>query len=163
VRYAIGSKQYLAVQTSGRHLHPVTFDKLENSSCVRLRADANDRHREDSRDVIRARGAEAISERAFFVRNEIARSRPQGALGAHRESRRGTSATHPTEDRARARSLRPRTRRTARRDQSPLPTTFARAARTVVATKTPAIRKDDGVERARQLIAAVRAALARTG
>src|SRR6187549_2572381 len=32
VTYAIGSKQYLAVQTSGRHLHPVKFDKLENSS-----------------------------------------------------------------------------------------------------------------------------------
>jgi alcohol dehydrogenase (cytochrome c) len=32
VTYAIGGKQYLAVQTSGRHLHPVKFDKLENSS-----------------------------------------------------------------------------------------------------------------------------------
>ncbi|MGZ5092577.1 MAG: outer membrane protein assembly factor BamB family protein [Burkholderiales bacterium] len=32
VTYAIGAKQYLAVQTSGRHLHPVKFDKLENSS-----------------------------------------------------------------------------------------------------------------------------------
>ncbi len=32
VTYAIGPKQYLAVQTSGRHLHPVKFDKLENSS-----------------------------------------------------------------------------------------------------------------------------------
>ena len=32
VTYSIGSKQYLAVQTSGRHLHPVKFDNLENSS-----------------------------------------------------------------------------------------------------------------------------------
>jgi alcohol dehydrogenase (cytochrome c) len=32
VTYAIGPKQYLAVQSSGRHLHPVKFDKLENSS-----------------------------------------------------------------------------------------------------------------------------------
>lgn len=32
VTYQIGSKQYLAVQTSGRHLHPVKFDNLENSS-----------------------------------------------------------------------------------------------------------------------------------
>jgi alcohol dehydrogenase (cytochrome c) len=32
VTYAIGPKQYVAVQTSGRHLHPVKFDKLENSS-----------------------------------------------------------------------------------------------------------------------------------
>jgi alcohol dehydrogenase (cytochrome c) len=32
VTYAIGPKQYLAVETSGRHLHPVKFDKLENSS-----------------------------------------------------------------------------------------------------------------------------------
>ena len=32
VTYAIGAKQYLAVQSSGRHLHPVKFDKLENSS-----------------------------------------------------------------------------------------------------------------------------------
>jgi alcohol dehydrogenase (cytochrome c) len=32
VTYSIGAKQYLAVQTSGRHLHPVKFDKLENSS-----------------------------------------------------------------------------------------------------------------------------------
>jgi len=30
--YSIGPKQYLAVQTSGRHLHPVKFDNLENSS-----------------------------------------------------------------------------------------------------------------------------------
>ncbi len=32
VTYSIGPKQFLAVQTSGRHLHPVKFDKLENSS-----------------------------------------------------------------------------------------------------------------------------------
>ena len=32
VTYAIGSKQYLAVQSGGRHLHPIKFDKLENSS-----------------------------------------------------------------------------------------------------------------------------------
>jgi alcohol dehydrogenase (cytochrome c) len=32
VTYAIGPKQYVAVQTSGRHLHPVKFDNLENSS-----------------------------------------------------------------------------------------------------------------------------------
>ena len=32
VTYAIGPKQYLAVQSSGRHLHPVKFDKLESSS-----------------------------------------------------------------------------------------------------------------------------------
>lgn len=32
VTYAVGPKQYLAVQSSGRHLHPVKFDKLENSS-----------------------------------------------------------------------------------------------------------------------------------
>ena len=32
VTYAIGSKQYLAVQAGGRHLHPVNWDKLENSS-----------------------------------------------------------------------------------------------------------------------------------
>jgi alcohol dehydrogenase (cytochrome c) len=32
VTYAIGPKQYLAVQASGRHLHPVKFDKLESSS-----------------------------------------------------------------------------------------------------------------------------------
>jgi alcohol dehydrogenase (cytochrome c) len=34
VTYAIGPKQYLAVQTSGRHLHPVKYDKLENSSYI---------------------------------------------------------------------------------------------------------------------------------
>ena len=32
VTYAIGPTQYLAVQTSGRHLHPVNYDNLENSS-----------------------------------------------------------------------------------------------------------------------------------
>ena len=32
VTYAIGPKQFLAVQASGRHLHPVNWDKLENSS-----------------------------------------------------------------------------------------------------------------------------------
>jgi alcohol dehydrogenase (cytochrome c) len=32
VTYAIGPKQYLAVQSSGRHLHPIKYDKLENSS-----------------------------------------------------------------------------------------------------------------------------------
>ncbi len=34
VTYAVGPKQYLAVQTSGRHLHPVKFDNLQNSSYV---------------------------------------------------------------------------------------------------------------------------------
>ena len=32
VTYAIGPKQFIAVQTSGRHLHPVKFDNLQNSS-----------------------------------------------------------------------------------------------------------------------------------
>ena len=32
VTYAIGPKQYVAVQSSGRHLHPVNYDNLENSS-----------------------------------------------------------------------------------------------------------------------------------
>ena len=32
VTYAIGPRQYLAVQASGRHLHPVRYDNLENSS-----------------------------------------------------------------------------------------------------------------------------------
>jgi alcohol dehydrogenase (cytochrome c) len=32
VTYAVGSKQYMAVQSSGRHLHPVKYDNLENSS-----------------------------------------------------------------------------------------------------------------------------------
>jgi len=32
VTYAIGSKQFLAVQAGGRHLHPVNWDKLQNSS-----------------------------------------------------------------------------------------------------------------------------------
>jgi alcohol dehydrogenase (cytochrome c) len=34
VTYAIGPKQYLAVQAGGRHLHPVKYDRLENSSYV---------------------------------------------------------------------------------------------------------------------------------
>jgi alcohol dehydrogenase (cytochrome c) len=32
VTYAIGPKQYLAVQAGGRHLHPVKYDKLQDSS-----------------------------------------------------------------------------------------------------------------------------------
>ncbi len=32
VTYSVGPKQYLAVQAGGRHLHPVKFDNLENSS-----------------------------------------------------------------------------------------------------------------------------------
>ena len=32
VTYSIGPKQYLAVQSSGRHLHPVKYDNLETSS-----------------------------------------------------------------------------------------------------------------------------------
>ena len=32
VTYAIGPTQYVAVQSSGRHLHPVKYDNLENSS-----------------------------------------------------------------------------------------------------------------------------------
>ena len=32
VTYAIGPRQYLAVQSSGRHLHPVNYDNLQNSS-----------------------------------------------------------------------------------------------------------------------------------
>jgi alcohol dehydrogenase (cytochrome c) len=32
VTYSIGPKQYLAVQAGGRHLHPVKYDNLENSS-----------------------------------------------------------------------------------------------------------------------------------
>ena len=32
VTYAIGPKQYVAVQSSGRHEHPVKFDNLESSS-----------------------------------------------------------------------------------------------------------------------------------
>jgi alcohol dehydrogenase (cytochrome c) len=32
VVYAIGPKQYLAVQSSGRHQHPVKYDNLEHSS-----------------------------------------------------------------------------------------------------------------------------------
>jgi len=34
VTYAIGPKQFLAVQAGGRHLHPVNWDKLENSSYI---------------------------------------------------------------------------------------------------------------------------------
>ena len=32
VTYSVGPTQYVAVQTSGRHLHPVKYDNLENSS-----------------------------------------------------------------------------------------------------------------------------------
>ena len=32
VTYAVGPKQYLAVQSGGRHLHPVKFDNLQDSS-----------------------------------------------------------------------------------------------------------------------------------
>ena len=32
VTYAIGPKQYLAVQSSGRHVHPVKYDNLQSSS-----------------------------------------------------------------------------------------------------------------------------------
>ena len=32
VTYSIGPRQYVAVQASGRHLHPVRYDNLENSS-----------------------------------------------------------------------------------------------------------------------------------
>ena len=32
VTYSIGPKQYVAVQSSGRHLHPVKYDNLESSS-----------------------------------------------------------------------------------------------------------------------------------
>jgi len=32
VTYAIGAKQYIAVQASGRHLHPVKFDHFQDSS-----------------------------------------------------------------------------------------------------------------------------------
>ena len=32
VTYSIGPRQYVAVQSSGRHLHPVNYDNLENSS-----------------------------------------------------------------------------------------------------------------------------------
>jgi alcohol dehydrogenase (cytochrome c) len=32
VTYAVGSKQYLAVQAGGRHLHPVKFDNLQDAS-----------------------------------------------------------------------------------------------------------------------------------
>ena len=40
VTYAIGPKQYLAVQAGGRHLHPVKFDKLrELELSVRVRVE----------------------------------------------------------------------------------------------------------------------------
>jgi alcohol dehydrogenase (cytochrome c) len=32
VVYSVGPKEYLAVQSGGRHLHPVNWDKLQNSS-----------------------------------------------------------------------------------------------------------------------------------
>jgi hypothetical protein len=32
VTYAVGPKQYVAVQGSGRHVHPVKYDNLETSS-----------------------------------------------------------------------------------------------------------------------------------
>jgi alcohol dehydrogenase (cytochrome c) len=32
VTYAVGPKQYLAVQGSGRHVHPIKYDRLESSS-----------------------------------------------------------------------------------------------------------------------------------
>ena len=32
--YRVKGVQYVAVQTSGRHLHPVKYDKLENSSYI---------------------------------------------------------------------------------------------------------------------------------
>jgi alcohol dehydrogenase (cytochrome c) len=32
VTYAVGPKQYLAVETSGRHVHPVKYDNLQASS-----------------------------------------------------------------------------------------------------------------------------------
>jgi len=32
VTFSVGSKQYVAVQSSGRHVHPVKYDKLEASS-----------------------------------------------------------------------------------------------------------------------------------
>ena len=32
VTYAIGPKQFLAVQSSGRHVHPVKYDNLQSSS-----------------------------------------------------------------------------------------------------------------------------------
>ena len=34
VTYAIGPKQYLAVQSSGRHVHPVKYDNLQSSSYI---------------------------------------------------------------------------------------------------------------------------------
>jgi alcohol dehydrogenase (cytochrome c) len=32
VTYSIGPKQFLAVQSSGRHLHPIKYDNLADSS-----------------------------------------------------------------------------------------------------------------------------------
>jgi alcohol dehydrogenase (cytochrome c) len=32
VTFAVGAKQFVAVQGSGRHVHPVKYDKLEASS-----------------------------------------------------------------------------------------------------------------------------------
>jgi hypothetical protein len=32
VTYSIGTQQYVAVQASGRHLHPVRFDNFQDSS-----------------------------------------------------------------------------------------------------------------------------------
>jgi alcohol dehydrogenase (cytochrome c) len=32
VTYSIGPKQFLAVQSSGRHLHPIKYDNLLDSS-----------------------------------------------------------------------------------------------------------------------------------
>ncbi len=32
VTFSVGSKQFVAVQGSGRHVHPVKYDKLEASS-----------------------------------------------------------------------------------------------------------------------------------
>jgi len=32
VTYSVGTKQYLAVQASGRHLHPVKYDNFQDSS-----------------------------------------------------------------------------------------------------------------------------------
>ena len=32
VTYSIGPKQFLAVQSSGRHLHPIKYDNLNDSS-----------------------------------------------------------------------------------------------------------------------------------
>ena len=32
VTFAVGPKEYLAVQGSGRHVHPIKYDSLETSS-----------------------------------------------------------------------------------------------------------------------------------